>query len=123
MTEISDRFRRPLCGNDELRAVGRHPYPGYREEALGQRIFTNDLPTRVQVLRASERFVTERADGTIHRIEWVGLAGERGEFRKFVKRLGDGGDRLCAEGLCLALGVEPGHRHPVHGEGSGLVHA
>src|SRR5438270_5386658 len=52
MAKVRNCLRRSLCCDDKLGAIRRSPHFRYREEALRERVLSNDRPISVQVLRA-----------------------------------------------------------------------
>jgi hypothetical protein len=71
MAQVHDCFGRALGRNDIVAEVRRPPHVGQREQVLGQRVLTDELPVAVEVLGVGEIPVTDVTERPVHRVERV----------------------------------------------------
>ncbi len=105
----------------------RNGFPDLRHGAQFRRqaVFLLQGPVVVQVLRVFQEMLAEVVKCLLHRVKWIGHAGQNRKLHQRVKGLGqfrragivDGktGRGNSARAIIRLLGIKLGYRHPVFG--------
>lgn len=111
-----------LGGDDVAMTSLCLPNLRHRQQIGLQRVPIHQGPVGMQMFSAGKESLPEVSERPLHWVDWVRTAGEDREFDKFVEGLRQFVDVRCQRQLCPAR-QQLRHRHPVHGDGAGLVSA
>ncbi len=96
---------------------------GKGQQSPGQGVFVDQGPVVMEVFGVIQGTLPEPPQGLLHGIEGISFAGQDAEFNDFVKGLGQAFRGRNGDLPKLPPGEDFPDRHPVLGQGSGLIHA
>ena len=118
-----DRFGGALGGDEVFLPVAiRLPDVGYGEEIGPKTIGVHQLPVRMPIRGLGQPLARQGMERPLHRVERLGRAGEQAELAQVVELRRHFRAVLRAEDVPIRQ-PQLDDRHPVFGEGAGLVGA
>ena len=123
VAKVGHRLGRALGGDDELLAMVRAPDMGQSQQLVAEGVLPHQPPVIVPVLALAQPLLPRLADGPLHGVHRVPLAGQHPELQQAVEVLGQVIRAAGVQGALQAIGPQYGQGHAVFGEGAGLVGA